>query len=206
MKKIIYFIAIMTFFGIHPLCFADAPHQIGGFGVGTNIKQYAESLRMDTSLPIRHMEYLSEVEVKPREGFRSGYLSYGNCHEPGQIVKIKLKYERESRKFFNELLERFKKKFGEPSEYKGDAFRAFVAWKWSFTDKDNNKISLILQHNRQNDEEYTSGNSVKISQITLIQKERQCYEKKHPEVKESAEKMQKESSAKSPDFNLLVPQ
>jgi len=206
MKKITCLITIMAVWTVHSLCFADAPHQIGGFVLGANVEHYAESLRMEKILPLRHMEYLSEVEVKPFAGFRSGYIFFGNCREPGQIVRIKLKYERDDREFFDELLEHFKKKFGKPDEYKGDAFRAFIAWKWSFTDKNRNKISLILQHNTEDDEEYTSGNSMKMSQMTLIEQERQCYQRKHPEDKEGAEGSQKESSRKKPDFKLLVPE
>lgn len=206
MKKMIYLVMLITVPAIYQLCLADVPYQIGGFRLGANVNQYAESLRMEASLPLRHMEYLSEVEVKPFNGFRSGYISYGNCYNSGQVVKIKLKYERSDRGFFDELLEHFSKKFGKPDEYKGDAFRAFIAWKWSFTDKNKNKISLILQHNSQDDEEYTSGNSVKMSQVTLMEQERKCYEKKHPEVREESLEAQKEPSQKRPDFKLLVPE
>ena len=130
------------------------------------------------------MEYLSEVELKtPFEGYRSGYLFYGNCDKPGRIVKIKLKYERSDKEFFDDLVQRFKRKFGEPDQYRGDAFRAFIAWKWSFKDKDNNKISLILQHNSADVEEYTQGNSVKLSVTSFIEKEAICYEQKNPEPK-----------------------
>ena len=205
MKKIICFV-ILALWLDHPLCFADAPRQIGGFVLGANVNQYAESLDMEKSLPLRHMEYLTEVEVKPLEGFRGGYVQFGNCRESGQIVRIKLKYERDDREFFDEILERVKKKFRKPDEYKGDAFRAFIAWKWSFTDKNQHKISLILQHNSEDDEDYTSGNSVKMSQMTLIEQERQCYEKRHPQDKRGGDEAKKAASRKSPDFKLLVPE
>jgi hypothetical protein len=206
MKRITGFITIMSVFAFHPFCFADAPRQIAGFALGANVSQYANSLRMEKSLPLRHMEYLSEAEIIPPDGFKSGYVFFGNCREPGRIVRIKLKYEREDKEFFEELLEHFGKKFGKPDEYKGDAFRVFIAWKWSFKDKSGNKTNLILQHNSEDDEDYTSGNSMKMSQMTLIEQERQCYDKKHPESKEGAEGTRKESSRKKPDFKLLVPE
>ena len=47
----------------------------------------------------------------------------------------------------DELLERYKVNLGKPDEWRGDPFNILIAWKWSFTDKDGNNISLILQHN-----------------------------------------------------------
>ncbi len=139
MRKIPCFSALIAALLFPVLSFAQAPQQIAGIRLGDNLDQYRNILRMDTSLPVRHMEYISEVELKPSfEGYRSGYIFYGNCDKPGRIVKIKLKYERSDKEFFEDLLQRFKQKFGEPDQYRGDAFRAFIAWKWSFRDKDGN--------------------------------------------------------------------
>lgn len=204
MKRILCLASIMALLAVSAAFASDIPHQIGGFLLGGSVKQYADSLKMETVLPLRHLAYLSEVEVKPPEGFKSGYVSFGNCREPGQIVKIKLKYEREDREFFDELLEHFEKRFGKPGKYQGDAFRAFIAWKWTFTDGNKNRISLVLEHGSEDDES-TSGNCVKMSQITLLEQEKQCFERKHPEIKEHDEQARKESLRKKPDYNLLVP-
>jgi hypothetical protein len=158
---------------------AQAPHEIAGFVLGENIDRYKDRLRMDTILPLRHMEYLSEVEVKDMQGFKSGDIRFGTCDEPGRIVRIKMKYIYPDKEFFEKLLDRFKKKFGEPVEYKGDPFHAYVAWKWSFRDRDNNRISMILQHYGGGDDEETPGNSVKLTMSNLVQKERECYLKAH---------------------------
>jgi hypothetical protein len=189
------------------MSFALEPQQIAGIRLGANIDQYKDMIQADTALPVRHMEYLSEVELKPSfEGYRSGYIFYGDCDRPGRIVKIKLKYERDDTEFFDELLKLFKQKFGQPDQYRGDAFRAFVAWKWSFTDKDNNRVSLILQHNSADVEEYTRGNSVKLSATSLIEKEAKCYELKNPEPKPGqrgkAEKRPKEQM----DYRRFIPE
>lgn len=179
--------------------------QIAGIRLGDNINHYKDLVQMDTALPVRHMEYLTEVELKPTiPGFRTGYITYGNCQNPGQIVKMKLKYERSDKEFFNELLKHFKKRFGEPDQYRGDAFRAFVAWKWSLKDQQNNRISLILQNNSSDVEEYTQGISVKLSATTLLEKECQCYETKHPEARRTPQETTPKVSAPI-DFNMLVP-
>ncbi len=167
MRKLIF--SVMALLIVFPMpAFAGVPFGIAGFRLGADIKQFEDRLRMDTVYRVRQMEYLSEVEAIPPEGYKSGYITFGNCDEPGRIVKIKMKYEREDEAFFKQLLELFKDKFGEPCEYKGDPFRSFISWKWSFRDENNNLISLTLQHNSSDEEEYTSGNSMKMSISNLI--------------------------------------
>jgi hypothetical protein len=204
MKKMICLPAVLVlllfFYG---LCGAEAPRQIATFRLGTDISQYKDLVQMDTAVVLRHSEYLSETDIKPIEGYKSGYLAYGNCDQPGAVIKIKMKYERDDKEFFDELMERFDKKFGKPAEYKGDAFRACIAWKWAFTDAEKNKIYMVLQHNCQDDEDYTSGNAVKLWMKNRIDSERTCYDNKHPEPKgEDAEKKAK----KKPDFKNLIPE
>lgn len=185
----------------------EAPQQIAGIQLGTGIDQYRDMVRMDSALPVRHMEYLSEVELKlPFAGFRSGYLFFGNCDKPGRIAKIKLKYERDDKEFFDDLVQRFKRKFGEPAQYRGDAFRAFIAWKWSFKDKHNNNISLILQHNSADVEEYTQGNSVKLSATSFIEKEALCYEQKNPESKQNQAGKTVKKSREPADYQRFIPE
>ena len=187
--------------------FAQAPEQIAGIRLGANIDQYKNILQMDTSLPVRHMEYISEVELKPSfEGYRSGYIFYGTCDKPGRIVKFKLKYERSDKEFFDELLQRFKQKFGDPDQYRGDAFRAFIAWKWSFKDKDGNNISLILQHNSSDVEEYTTGNSIKLTVTSLIEKETRCYEQKNPEAKQAGSGKASKKPGEQIEYRRFIPE
>lgn len=200
--------SIVVFALLFPVTgFAEAPQQIAGIRLGAAIDQYRDLLQMDTQLPVRHMEYLSEVELKtPFEGYRSGYVFYGNCDKPGRIVKLKLKYERSDKEFFDDLVQRFKRKFGEPDQYRGDAFRAFIAWKWSFKDRDGQRISLILQHNSSDVEEYTQGNSVKLSVTSLIEKEAKCYELKNPEPKRAQPTKSQKGSRESLDYQRLIPE
>ena len=166
---------------------AEAPRKIAGFGLGMNINQYQDLVRMDTAIPIRHMEYLSEVETAKIEGYKNGYISYGTCAQPGRIIKVKFKYEIPDKWFFDELLKRFEKRFGKPSEWKGDPFRTLIAWKWSFKDPQKNIVSMILQHYSGEDEEFTRGNSLRLTIMKFLEEERQCYEKKFPEPPDTHE-------------------
>ena len=184
----------------------NVPHKIAGFVLGEQIAIFVDLVRMETATIIRDQQYLRIVEIGDLEGYKSGNIVFANCARPGQIVRIKLKYEYSDKKFYNELLAQFKKRFGEPDEWRGDPFHVIVAWKWSFRDKDNNKISLTLQYSR--DEDYKWGNSVKLTNTTLVEQERTCYQKKHQE--KSGSRKGKPSSErkklKEEDYQRFIPE
>ena len=178
MRKRIFLIAYFVFLWTSGTCFASqAPHQVSVFVLNRNISDFKDYVIMETALPIRYMENIKEVEIKKIEGFKTGLIAYTTCADPGNIVRIKLKYIDSSKKFFENLLEQFKKKFGKPKEYRGDPFHILIAWKWSFIDSDDNRISLILQHNSQDSEEKL-GNAVKLTMTNLMEEDRHCYNKK----------------------------
>jgi len=175
MKKRLFFITNLAILWVVGVCLAsEAPHQVSVFALNRDIADFNDYVIMETALPIRHMENIEEVEIKPIKGLKSGMIAYATCAAPGHIVRIKLKYADSSKKFFENLLKRVKKKYGEPDEYRGDLFHILIAWKWSFVDKDSNRISLTLQHNLQDADE-KRGNSVKLTMTTLIEEDRHCY-------------------------------
>jgi hypothetical protein len=178
MKKRLLFNTSLAFLWVAGICLAsEAPHQVCVFVLNRDLADFRDFLIMETALPIRYMENIEEVEIKPIKGFKSGYIAYATCATPGHIVRIKLKYEDSSKTFFENLLKQMKNKYGEPNEYRGDAFHIFVAWKWSFIDKDGNRISLTLQHNSQ-DTEQKMGNAVKLTMSNLVEEDRHCYKLK----------------------------
>lgn len=175
MKKRLSFIVCIAFLWITGIGLAaDTPSKIGPFALNQNISDFKDYVIMETALPIRHLENIKEVEIKPVEGFKSGLIAYATCIAPGNIVRIKLKYLDASKKFYENLLKRIKKRFGDPVEYRGDPFHMVVGWKWSFVDKNNNRISLNLQHNT-GDQEEKQGNSIKLTMTGLIEKDKLCY-------------------------------
>ena len=141
------------------------PTEINGFKLGASIEEYDF---------INYQNYLKEVVIDDIGGFRRGIISYGTCERPGEIVHIKMKYKDTSHKFYKQLLKRYKKKFGKPEKFTGDAFGIVLAWKWRFRDKDNNYISLTLQYNKKDLAE-TIGNMVKLSMPDRIEAERKCF-------------------------------
>ena len=178
MKKRIILIANLAFLLFAGVCLAaEAPHQVSVFVLNRDIAGFKDYVIMETALPIRHMENIEEVEIKPIKGIKSGLIAYATCTAPGHIVRIKLKYKDSSKKNFENLLKRIKRKYGEPDDYRGDPFHILIAWKWSFIDKDGNHISLTLQHNSQ-DADQKKGNAVKLTMTNLIEEDRGCYKQK----------------------------
>ena len=205
MKKKMMLFGMVLFFLFPGLCLAEAPHQVAGFILGKDIKDYKGKVEMDTSLPLRYMEYISEVEIKEMEGYKSGLIAYGNCASPGRIVRIKLKYADSSKKFYNELLNLFKARFGKPTEWRGDSFHVVIAWKWSFTDKENNRISMTLQYNTK-DEEEKMGNSLKLTMLNLFEEERLCFDRKEQKAQGEPDMSQKEEESLEPDtWDRFIP-
>ncbi|MFH0997781.1 MAG: hypothetical protein V1844_20130 [Pseudomonadota bacterium] len=181
-------------------CLAEAPSQVAGFQLGADISVYKDRVDMTTALPIRYAESIREVEIKKTDLLASGLIAYGTCADSGKVVRIKLKYADPGKAFYDKILARFEKKFGKPDDWRGDPFHIVIAWKWSFLDKSNNRISLVLQHNKQDTDEKI-GNSIKLTMTNAVDRERQCYEKSHPESRES-------QAANSPvivDWDMLVP-
>ena len=175
MKKQLFIYTALVFLWFTGICVAgDAPHQIAVFKLNSNIADFKDYVIMETALPIRHLENIEEVEIKSIEGIKSGLIAYATCTAPGHIVRIKLKYKDSSKKFYEQLFKRIKKKYGEPDEYRGDPFHIVLSWKWSFTDQDNNRISMILQHNTMDTEE-KRGNSIKLTMSSLIEEDQKCY-------------------------------
>lgn len=179
MKQCILALTALVLLQAGGIALAEAPHEVAGFVLNTDISRYKDRVDMDTVMPVRYRQYLKEVQISHVPGFKTGIITYGTCAAPNRIVKIRLKYMDFSKTFFEELLDKFKARFGRDPEWKGDPFNVVIAWKWRFVDKDGNHISLILQHNVLNEEEKL-GNVVKLSMRNLIDAEKVCFEKKHP--------------------------
>ena len=104
MNKRIFFITLLAFLWVAGICLAgEAPHQVSVFVLNRDIADFKDYIIMETALPIRHMENIEEVEIKPIEGITSGLIAYATCSAPGHIVRIKLKYQDSGKIFFENL-------------------------------------------------------------------------------------------------------
>jgi hypothetical protein len=144
-----------------------------------------------------------EVQLIPDHvpGIKSGTVAYANCDQIGRIVRIKLKFDNETREFFDDLLTRYRARFGKPLEWRGDPFQTVMSWKWSFTDLQGEQVNLELTHSR--DDDYKTGNFVKMTLRSLWVREDACQDAK-------AQSGGPDDSGPTPanklDYRLLIPQ
>lgn len=159
---------------------AKAPREIAGLRLGADIKEYGSRVAPGSPEVDLSMRYLSTVAVEAPEGFRSGYATYGNCEQPGRIVRVKMNYSDDSRAFYEKMLSLLKQRYGEPAQWRGNPFGSLRIWKWSFTDPELGDISLILQYYSGDDDTFTKGNSIRLSAPGLIARNRDCWAVAHP--------------------------
>lgn len=193
---------LLTAFGPAIAAGQEMPRELAGFRLGGDIADVQDLVYMDSRLPIRYAPYLSEVETRDLPGFKTGLITYGGCAHPGKILRIKLKYADRSKRFYERLLDRYKERFGEPSEWRGDPFQMLLAWKWSFADAEGHRVSMILQHNTE-DEEEKKGNAVKLTLTGHMEEEEACYAK--GSGPERSPDRRKGKSGAAPDWDRLVP-
>jgi len=175
----------------------EAPSQIAGITLGSDVKSYPQFTQSN---------FMKEVVITDWHGFRKGIISYGVCKHLDTILKIDLKYEEKGKAFYGKLLEKFKQRFGEPEEWKGDSFGVILVWKWYFTDAEGSKISLVLQHNSKNSNE-TIGNIVKLSYPDKIAEEQRCFTEMCDATRKEAagEGETVQNDTRSSDWSSLIP-
>ena len=166
------------------------PSSAGGFTLNTQIKDYGVST---------HKNYLREDIFTDLEGFRKGFITYGTCNKPGEILRIKLKYQDRSYKFYKQLLEKFRKSFGDNPKFTGDSFGNVKSWKWAFTNDQGQRVTLVLQHNLSDTDE-SMGNMLKLRLPDLMNAERICFNNTNSQKSVGGE------PASEIDWAKLIPQ
>ncbi len=202
MLRALVLVLCLTLFPAAALADAKAPTGIAGFDLGVNIKQYKGKVELAEADKEFFRPYLDVVPVNPLPGFRSGYLSYGLCKSKGEVLRIKLNYEDSSLEFYEKLLAALKKKYGDPAEWRGNAFGTLRTWKWSLTSEKGDDISLILMYYQGDDGAYTRGNSIRINAWSKIEAEEACYKEKDKTADAAPQDI---SSKPAPDFNWYLP-
>jgi hypothetical protein len=178
------------------------PTSLGGIVLGEDISSVHGKCEMHTKIPLSQERHLVEIQLRPyyAPGIKSGAVAYANCDQVGKIVRIKLKFENDTREFFDDLLERYRDRFGRPLEWRGDPFQTVMSWKWSFHDNRGRQVNLELTHSQ--DEGYKTGNFVKMTLRSLWVSENECLEKKYAE---NARKSAQPTPDHLLDYRLLIP-
>ena len=175
---------------------ADAPIELAGIRLGQPIDEMAGKLVSIDGDKAFLRPYIGVLPVVPVPGFRSGYVDFGLCTNKRQVVRIKMNYADDSLEFFGRVMEALKKRYGEPKEWRGNAFGTLRTWKWSLKTADGRPISLILMHYAGDDGAFTEGNSIRIAATDLVRAEQACHA-----AKESRQRTAQDgkSGARTPD-------
>ncbi|MFT5727296.1 MAG: hypothetical protein ACI8PB_001431 [Desulforhopalus sp.] len=193
-----YFLIISFFILTPPIVVAkttNAPISIAGISLGSDVNSYPD---------IVDANFMKDVVVTDWHGFRKGVISYGICLYKDTILKIDMKYEDKSKKFYRKLLKKTKAQYGDPDTWSGDSFGLKYIWKWHFTDKDDNRVTLKLQFNGKDSNE-TIGNMIKLSYPDKIAGERGCFMEMCEANKQQLDVNQLEKLKQS-DWSHLIPE
>jgi len=170
--------------GMYSVAHADAPHSIVGIRLGSQVQDLGEIVELNAAIPLWGSDYLMRAPLRPIRGYQSGYVVFGNCAHKGRIVRVKLTYEDPSQDFYSKVHSVLTRRYGKPTEWRGNPFGTLKIWKWSLRDQESNRISIILQHYMGDDDSFTPGNSLRLTHSSLIDEEAACHEKQRKEVKE----------------------
>ncbi len=173
----------------------QTPISIAGISLGSDVKSYPD---------IIDSNFMKEVVVTDWHGFRKGVISYGICRYSDTILKIDMKYEDKSKKFYHKVLKKIKAQYGDPDTWSGDSFGLKYIWKWHFTDKDDNRVTLKLQFNAKDSNE-TIGNMIKLSYPDKIADERRCFMEMCDANREQFDAIHLEKIQQS-DWSHLIPE
>jgi hypothetical protein len=154
---------------------AEGPLELAGIRLGESVDAFKDKLLTDKVDKAFLRPYLGIMPMVPVPGYRSGYVDFGQCAKPGRIVRIKMNYVDDSLTFFNRILEALKKRYGEPAQWRGNAFGTLRTWKWSLTAPGGQHVSLILMHYEGEDGAFTEGNSIRIAATDMVREEEHCH-------------------------------
>lgn len=173
----------------------NVPHQVGGIALGSRVDEYPDIIQTN---------FMKEMVITDWHGFRKGVISSGTCLHKDRILKIDMKYEDKSKSFYQQLLKKYRKKFGPPDSWQGDSFGVKYVWKWFFIDENQDRVSLALQFNSKDSNE-TIGNMVKLSYPGKIEEERLCFVEMCDDSKVKGDK-ELTKQPKKADWSFLIPQ
>lgn len=179
----------------------DGPMELAGIRLGQSVEAMGSKLVASGAGPYSFQRpYLGIMPVAAVPGYRSGYVDYGLCAKSGRIVRVKMNYADDSLAFFNHVMAALKKRYGEPKEWRGNAFGTLRTWKWSLKAADGQPVSLILMHYEGEDGAFTDGNSIRIAATGMVHEEERCQAEKG-----TTEKGRAEAKHEAADIESLGP-
>lgn len=197
-----YLIAVLLLLSATFSRAGNLPMSLAGIELGADISTVHHCCLLSTDIPLAEERHLNEIDLETQfvPGIKSGSVAYATCSRKGRIVRIKLKFDDSSRAFYDDLLKRYEKAFGRPHEWRGDPMQTIISWKWNFKESDGKKVNLELTHS--DDEDYKTGNFVKMSLRSLWEEESACLK---GAVASGAAPASKPTPREKLDYTLLIP-
>jgi hypothetical protein len=167
---------------------AAAPREVAGIALGADVKDLASRLDLTKAVPLWDKPYLTRANIQPTKGFRSGYVLFGNCANPGRVVRVKLKYADKDPSFFRNTGRTLTSRYGDPKPLMSDQGSLYLGMAWKFGTLKTGVTALLLEHAAGDDPEDTEGTSIRLTDNSMLSLEQECYEKtrqKEPHVQPS---------------------
>lgn len=182
MKKLLIACIILAGLAVTAAHAEEPPSTLAGITLGDDFAKYEELCRMEFYGNSSDILFLKDAPLKHGaiHGVRGGDIYTATCAHPNKVVRIKLKFVDRSKRLFDDLLKRYKKKYGDPDSYKGDAFRNVIVWEWIIK---NGERTVNLSLTYSVDPEFRPGVTVKMTDVTLLQDDYKCYLSKTPPKK-----------------------
>lgn len=198
MKRVLLILIAVVFLSSGAVAGPEAPASLAGINLGDDYHKYEDLLRMELAGANSDAIFLDEALIRTGAipGVRGGSIIWGNCANKDRIVRIKIKFADTSEDLFKRLLERYRKKFGQPSAYQGDSFRNVVAWEWDINDGERH-VSIVLMYSVNPD--IRPGVSIKMTDRALLDLEFSCYKENY------RSRFQAEKAGVIKDLDLFVP-
>jgi hypothetical protein len=165
---------------------ADPPLTLSGITLGEEAARHKDRLQPAKERVVEGAPWLRRIPVKDDRYFTGGYVLVGACATPGRVVRIKMHYRDPSLDFFRSISGDLLRRYGDPTEYKGDFDGRTMGNKWSFSDGQTRPMSLILQRSEAEDPEIGTGNTIKLTNWGLLEAERTCWQERQAAIKAKA--------------------
>lgn len=175
MFRILRALALVLLLPAAALAGQGMPMTLAGITLGAPLDKYTAISRMETIMRRTDAKFVYEVLLDESRlaGVRRAYIGFGDCTGQPSVIWVKIKFEEDSMRLFDALMDRYVKAFGDPDAWEGDAFHVTTSWRWDFRDQRGRHVDLTLTHSK--DPKSETGVVAKMTLRSLFEAEQRCW-------------------------------